>query len=399
MSLLITILVLATLAQTAPDTLTVVATNPPVWGPNPALVEEVRVGVIDGEPEYTFGKVNGIALGADGVLWVADGLAGTIRRFTADGSHLDDVGRMGEGPGEFSGNMGIWLARVSGGRVAAFDPPVRRVSVFDAAGVYLDGWPAPIACVTTRGGQFVATVDDTLLLRSCATRTGSDLLVRVDLDGAVVDTMSVPPRDTPSGQTARAQPFGSMPFYIPRNVSAPSPLGYLVSGRTSEYALFRPLIDGRVVRIERPWDPLPVTREEHAQIRLYRETSQERFRGAGVRTVSLADIPDTKPPFWAIQVDGLGRIWVARHAPGFHRPESAAERASRLARLQVPNSAMEWREPLVVDVLEPTGRFLGTLSFPDERTTLGVVTEEVVWAVVSGDYDEQYLVRYRITPG
>ncbi|GMV08263.1 MAG: hypothetical protein AMXMBFR53_45380 [Gemmatimonadota bacterium] len=63
-------------------------------------------------------------------------------------------------------------------------------------------------------------------------------------------------------------------------------------------------------------------------------------------------------------------------------------------------------QPVVYDVLDPRGTFLGTLRFPGSawanpwpRTEAVQARGDRVWTVEYGDFDEQYVVRYRIVPG
>ena len=381
----------------SPDTLVVSANHPPVWGSQPKLVEEVRIGLIDGDPAYTFGRVSGVAAGLDGTIWVADALAATIRRFTADGTHLGDVGRKGEGPGEFIGGMNIGIKRISEGRMAVFDANARRVSFFAPDGTYLSSWAAPVFCITSRDPPLVAAVEGPLYLRSCV--DGADAWISVDLEGQLLDTIFRPPLDTEAA-LAKRLPFGAMAPYIPKTISALSPEGYYVTGRSDEYRLHRPLTDGRVVRIERGWEPISVLREERAQFVATYERRQQRFSQAGLgRDRPFNDIPRRKPPFWALHVDDDGRIWVARHQEGYFRRETPGEEAARNAMALVPAVKMEWREDLVTDVITPSGQYLGTLRFPNERTAIAATEGDRIWTIEPGEYDEQYVVRYRIDPG
>jgi hypothetical protein len=69
---------------------------------------------------------------ADGRIAVADRGSQTLRVFDARGAHLRDIGREGEGPGEFRAIDGVALLR--GDSIAAWDQRLGRMSVFDPAG-------------------------------------------------------------------------------------------------------------------------------------------------------------------------------------------------------------------------------------------------------------------------
>lgn len=110
------------------------------------------------------------------------------------------------------------------------------------------------------------------------------------------------------------------------------------------------------------------------------------------------EVPAQKPPYWAIRVDEDARLWIARHSEGVFIEETDSERERRreLARYRGSEPPpLEWWEPLVVDVIEGTGRFLGTIRFPSNRFSLVAARGRQVWAIESGANDEQYVVRFR----
>jgi hypothetical protein len=394
-----------TSAAQAQDTLVVRADSPPVWGPEPRLIEELRIGTLEGDPRYSFGEISGVAPGANDV-WIADDPAAVIRRFSLDGRHLGDVGRKGEGPGEFASIAG--LQRLSDGRVAAWDVRRKRVSVFAEDGRFVSSLTPPLNCsvfTTVRFTSFVVGPDDSYFIRSCAPPVGGSgvppqMWVHLDASGSVIDTL---PSVEDLAGFVRLFAFGPMAPYTAHGVGALSPLGYLVTGRTDRYALHRPLRDGRTVRVERSWSPISVRTEERSMLEGAMEADRRRIQGAqaqgfvGMQVSPSPRIPAVKPPLWAFRVDQDGRIWVARHQEGYHRPETEAERTRRMNRpFGGPGALMEWSEPLVTDVLEPSGRFLGTVRFPNDRTTIAWARGDTLWAVELGERDEAYLVRYRL---
>ena len=63
---------------------------------------ELSIGaVVGGDPAYLFERVDALARGGRGRIYVADSGPGEVRVFDADGNYLYLVGGRGEGPGEF----------------------------------------------------------------------------------------------------------------------------------------------------------------------------------------------------------------------------------------------------------------------------------------------------------
>ncbi|MEX2281150.1 MAG: hypothetical protein WEE89_01555 [Gemmatimonadota bacterium] len=56
-----------------------------------------------------------------------------------------------------------------------------------------------------------------------------------------------------------------------------------------------------------------------------------------------------------------------------------------------------WREPRTFDVFDAGGRFLGTVVAP-RHTQFEFRRGLQLWGVTRGEFDEQYVVRYRIEP-
>jgi hypothetical protein len=69
--------------QTA-DTVVVRADNPPEWGEAVQLVEELRIGSLDGAEEEIFGRITGVAIGPERTVYVADEQVPVIRQFERD---------------------------------------------------------------------------------------------------------------------------------------------------------------------------------------------------------------------------------------------------------------------------------------------------------------------------
>jgi hypothetical protein len=68
-----------------------------------SAVPDLVVGVRDGDPDYVFFRVTGVAMRPDGTIVVVHGGMNEIRTFDGEGRFLRRIGREGQGPGEFSG--------------------------------------------------------------------------------------------------------------------------------------------------------------------------------------------------------------------------------------------------------------------------------------------------------
>ncbi len=110
--------------------------------------EVYEVGAAVGVAWQEFGRVRNVAFDGAGNLYVLDPLAGRVIVVTPAGELLREVGRLGEGPGEFGGALSMAVMR--DGRIVVGDFRRRAYLVFDADGeferqVRPDGNPAHIS--------------------------------------------------------------------------------------------------------------------------------------------------------------------------------------------------------------------------------------------------------------
>lgn len=378
-------LVAASHGLPAQDTILVRVAEAPAWGRAPVLREELRIGVLEGDERYSLGAVTGVAVDGQGHVWVADHQAATLRRYSPEGGYLGDVGRRGQGPGEFSYLMDI--RTTPDGNVIAWDPLGAGVHVFDPDGRFVRSHRVPVRGMfgfpqnleVDRQGRIYAVAADPPSEPGGLYRA---YWLRLSPDGVLEDTVWIAP----------TQSEGT--YHPVRTYTAVSPLGYVVTGRNDEYAFHRTLPDDRVVRIVREAEAAGYEAGERREVQAFSDLFAER-RGEPSRPV-----PDRKP-FWStFQVDVEGRIWVARYARGERVAESTSQRKERE---KYGNPPRTWAQPVVFDVLDPRGRLMGTLRFPNSawagpgsRTRLLHAQGTVVWVLEHGEFEEQYVVRYRI---
>jgi len=106
-------------------------------------------------------------------------------------------------------------------------------------------------------------------------------------------------------------------------------------------------------------------------------------------------IPDVKPPYSGLLTSEEGRVWVRVHVAS-ERNMSAEDQRSEEARLDRPVNP--YREPVVFDVFEPTGEYLGRVETPDGFATYPrpVIRDMTVWGIIQDELDVARLHRFRV---
>ena len=61
---------------------------------------DLKLGVMDGDPNFIFGDVHGVEAASDGTIYVLDYQAVEVRTYGPDGQYLETIVKSGEGPGE-----------------------------------------------------------------------------------------------------------------------------------------------------------------------------------------------------------------------------------------------------------------------------------------------------------
>ncbi len=362
------------------DTTVVRTMTGSVWGDSIPVSEELRVGTLDGAPEYQFNQLSGFAVTPAGGFLVFDGSVPSLREFTAEGRYVRTLGRPGNGPGEYRDNLGI--AVLGDGTVLQYDVGNTRINRYTSSGEVLPAWPAPGQLYS--GDALVTDSAD----RVYTTFLRGEPKPDVDWDivylmyaheGSIIDTVEAPytPGATASNQTQ----------YHPRRFWKIGPLGYRIEGNIGTYAvtLLKP---SGPIRVERGisasrWEPV------------FREEMNARFNTPrpGSPPGPRIELPDTMPAFESVDQMPDGRLWVKVYDRT--RRLDADEIRYDPARPTV--AIVSWGLVRAWDIFEEDGTYLGRLRLPPGAEVLRAGGARL-WAMEKGESGEQYIVRYRIGP-
>jgi hypothetical protein len=352
-----------------------------VWGDSVRLVEELAIGVLEGADEYLFGRVGDLAVDAGGGIYVFDGQVPALRYYDANGSYVRTLGGSGEGPGEYrDASLGMAVRR-SDGRVVMRDPRNIRLNVYNPDGSHSESWRVGSGLFT----QQATALDDSdhMYLKILTGPPEPNepwpiALLHMDHRGQVLDTI-VPP-------TLPNEPSGVSPF---SKIWSVSRAGGLLVGVNDRYVIHHYRPDGTVLQIIREIEPVAYAPEEKAE-REARDAWMIRTQGQFL-TSDLPPVPDVKPFFRSILVGEDGRVWIRRY---WQAEKGEAVQASAQPGREPPPPT-RWREPAVYDVFEADGSFLGSVRLPP-RVSVSIVRGDHVWGVRRGEFDESYVVRFRL---
>jgi hypothetical protein len=367
-------------------------------------VEEVAIGTEARGENDMLASVAGIDA-HDGLVYIGDDMLRTVRVYDLAGSHVADIGRSGEGPGEFSG----WISDVG------IDPAREHLLVRQSVGVihrltlageFVNRSPMRFHYSFNRIGldMRVTREGEALIPQYYAKITpGGDpwfvrrfYLYTFDPSGTAIDSLELPiPDEQPYILKAYANPGtfrpAEVPFF-PRYLWTVGWDGSFISGTADVYRFEIRYPDGRRTIIERETEAVPVLPEERAsQIRRVHGILRDvdpRWEWDG------PEIPEFKGWYTDLIPDRSGRIWVLREGEG-HRVEGWTEPEDWRGWTYDP----EWASELWFDVFdEASGRYLGRVGAPEglERDPEPLIDGDMFICLTEDDLGRPVVRRYRL---
>ena len=362
----------------------------PLWGQeairSSKLVVELRIG--HGAGDSALSNVADLEVGPDGSIYVLQPMDQLIRVYDRNGTFLREVGRGGEGPGEFRRPLRLgWRADT----LWTWDLALNRISLFSADGAFL-------RAISNRrtGMSFLLSTGDVLQRpdppgRGLAGGSESSVpLLLVHQAGGDLDTIARFALGNSSMQVAVGGGFliGRQPF-------TDDPLWTVSPTGTAVFIVERPAVRGsgeghfRVTRLTASGDTVYARVYPYRPRRLDDRTVDTAVSALldGMRrsippTAGLAGIsedairnvlyrPDNLPPVTRVVAGASETLWLMREA-GL-------------------GDSVTW------DVLNEEGVIVAALAVPT-RMQLLRAEPDLAWGLERGLDDVPYVVRYRVEP-
>ena len=378
------------------DVTTVVNESGSVWGGRARLVEEASIGVDVGADEYMLGRVDSL-WATDEEILVLDTQVPIIRVYDYDGTFLRNIGRGGQGPGEYARPFSIGAD--AAGRLFVADPGNGRISLYSIDGQYLEGWTVgSLWCcvtpmvVTAEGVPYLEVIDP----ETYAGPDGPYSMRAYGPAGPHGPLLLAPDLEVPDHRF-RLGDRRPLAKFAPTVTWVLATDGTVITGASHEYRFEMRRPDGSVTVVERHYEPLPIDPDERDWWRRYFIAIYR--RGQEGWTWDGAEMPATKPAFTGFWPTAGGDIWVIRPGPGRRLPQCDPNAdVNDHAAFQ---AASCWGETELVDVFGSDGRFLGPLDVPEEgnlRFAMPWVRGDTVITSLYDDSGTIMVKRYRLVP-
>jgi hypothetical protein len=343
----------------------------------------VDIGAADGDPHFLFSRVVAGRMMLGGAFALVNYGTKTLRGYSASGAFMWEMGKEGDGPGEF--REPFVMERQALDSLLVFDTGSRQLSVIAPDGTFVRSTalrvpgilpPYVVAIATHANGSILAFTSGSSPTSvggppSPGIRRPSAFVLRFTAAGEFLDTVAVLP-GTEAGLNERQgyiavgmPPYGHITSYAAKD-------GSVVVGTGDHLQVEIWSAGGELRQIMRGPDPdLTVS---DADVNAYRDWYVGRLpqdqKAWGATYVDGMAFPDTKAAYSYVHTDSEGNVWLGASGPDRRNPDS-------------------WM------VFAQEGRFLGMVSFPASLRVLDFGLSSVL-GVWTDDLDIEHVRVYAI---
>ena len=255
---------------------------------NIVLQEDLSIGTNDKNTDYYFEVISDIKADENGNIYVVDSRANSVKVFDREGKYLKDIGRQGQGPGEFMAPMGMVILE---DKITVYS--MGRLSFF------------------TLGGDFIQH-----------NKVMFGRLICFDSEGNIITKVPGPPGNVFKEFLRKFNPKGKLILEVAEIIMPPPPPPYEKRKAFSENVLFTVrqddstvwtnrsqyevnvvAIDGQAfLKIKKEYNPVKLTDKHKQSFLAYYRAKEDQY-----------SFPQNLPPIRYICADDKNRIFVCTY--------------------------------------------------------------------------------------
>jgi hypothetical protein len=349
--------------------------------------EELKIGVVEGDPDYQFGGIGGITVDSRGRIFVLDGQAQHIKVFSPEGVYEQTIGRRGGGPGELADALFIAVGAADTLLVAEVRGN-RRVNRYAPDGSSLGSYRIPfddgfaLLFRSSPSGAIAAWVRP-FAFPGQPEPEKIDRIVVLSSNRTVTDTLLT----FPSGTTfSQGGSWTGVVLYAPEPVWDITEDSKVLFGMNDRYRIGL-YASGKLERvIEKPFERKSIPdRDKQFYLGRLSPRGREQTR-----------FGEFYPAFNDIIAGPNGTTWLQHVRPVSELNDAERETLGMLAlvnriiaTLRDFSGAPDW------DVFDAEGRYLGVVTMPP-RFGPRLIRGDKIYGVWRDELNVQYVVRLRI---
>jgi hypothetical protein len=352
--------------------------------------EELKIGTLEGDPDYMFGQIGFLTVDSNGRIFVLDAQAQQIKVYSADGVYEQTLGARGRGPGELLGATFVLMG--PGDTLVVPDLGNLRINRYAPDGSSPGSTPVdlqqgiPLIFQGTPSGVLVRQVRQFAFPGQPEIEDPHDAIVTFAVDGTVLDTLLT----FPSGETFRLSGGAlELNFFSPEPAWDYSDELGLIYAVNDAYRIGLYSADGELDRvIKMPFERAPVGERDKDALMTYLERASA-VQGASAEQIaqikSGVSFGDFFPAFNTLTAGPQGTVWVQHGQAPSELSEEQLENYNPIEDTGAP----EW------DVFDATGRYLGIVTMPT-RFAPRMIRGDRIYGVWRDELDVQYVLRLRV---
>jgi hypothetical protein len=284
--------------------------------------------------EQMFQSINMLDVDAKGNMYILDEQAGNIKVFDSSGKFVKNIGRKGQGPGEFGLPISLFLSLQ--GQIIVNDMGQRKIHYFDLEGNYLEEFS--IADRFLFFGPMVTSGGDLIVSYTIPQEKPITVLQKLDPAFQSILTFTSLPLDTPP----------VLNIFVARSLSSlrwsKTYADEIIWGdiKNPEYFINFHDLDGKLrKKITREFDPISITAQD-------RERLMEETFGDNPADQWDIQFPENYPPFSGFSIDDLGHIFVKRYEKETHEEGGLYDifdaEGRYIAKMRLKMNPMIWKK-------------------------------------------------------